>query len=64
MDSIIKNLKDTNYVQVFQENIVKTFANVFECVSFLFFFVYLFCSFLFNKFYTRLMNKIVKHYIS
>jgi hypothetical protein len=33
MDSVIKNLKDTNYVLVFQENIVKTFANVFECVS-------------------------------
>ena len=32
MDSIIKNLKDTNYIQMFQENIVKIFANVFECV--------------------------------
>ena len=33
MDSIIKNLKDTNYIQIFQENISKIFADVFECVS-------------------------------
>ena len=37
MDSIIKNLKDTNYVHVFQENIVKTFAFVFEFVGFVLF---------------------------
>jgi pre-mRNA cleavage complex 2 protein Pcf11 len=33
MDSIIKNLKETNYIQIFQENISKIFANVFESVS-------------------------------
>ena len=39
MDSVIKNLKDTNYILVFQENIVKTFANVFECVSIIILFI-------------------------
>lgn len=32
MDSIIKNLRETNYLQLFQDRIVKLFVNVFESV--------------------------------